>query len=52
MSIRLMVAIAACKICRVVLRLFGQPVTDKVWKEIREMHEKSAHKRIGAINYR
>ena len=32
--------------------LFGQPVTDKVWKEIGEMHEKSAHKRIGAINYR
>ena len=32
--------------------LFGQPVTDKVRKEIGEMHEKSAHKRIGAINYR
>ena len=32
--------------------LFGQPVTDKVWKEIGEMHAKSAHKRIGALNYR
>ena len=32
--------------------LFGQPVTEKVGKEIGEMHEKSAHKRIGAINYR
>ena len=32
--------------------LFGQSVTDKVWNKIGEMHEKSAHKRIGAINYR
>lgn len=32
--------------------LFGQPITDKVRKEIGEMHEKSSHKRIGAINYR
>ena len=32
--------------------LFGQSVTDKVWKKIGEMHEKSEHKRVGPINYR